>query len=264
MKTIKLIVLCFCLLSGSCFTFVKSEEDPCAIYERVKKNLEKYDRIIAEKEMSPKEEDIKKLEECKKLRNALVKRIKELEPECTEKRLKEALVQANDEVSRQKPEINKVTRDYFAKKVPFDEYLKFFKNLNATEKKYAYVQFQNEVEEQGELVKKCDSDMTIVINVLKYRIKEETGYATDINSNNIKIRKDNPNYFSEKINEKVNNSLSDVKKQEIQQMFDSASKRIEDLEKEKQALLKRRNELQIQLEILKQQKEEREKTNKNQ
>ncbi|MBQ7448253.1 MAG: hypothetical protein IJS73_00420 [Paludibacteraceae bacterium] len=263
MKTIKLLVLSFCLLSGSCFTFVKSEEDPCVNYERVRENLERYDRIIAEKEMSPKEEDIKKLEELKKLRNDLVKRIEELAPKCSEKRLKEALAQAKDDVDKQKPEIDRVTRDYFAHKVPFDEYLKFFKNLKTDVQIYAYRQFENEVYEIGKLVEKCDSDMTTVINILKYRIKEETGYTPNINPDNFKIRKDNPNYFSEKINEKVNNSLSDVQKQKIQQMFDSASKRNKDLEEEKRALLKRRNELQRKLEILKQQKREKEKTNKN-
>ncbi len=234
MKIVKFIVLYFCLI-GSSFAFSQAKyEDVCAQYERIKKNIERYDSIIAEKENSSKEEDIKNLEECKRVRNNLVEQIKKLEEKCATAQLAKELSQAYDEVNKQKREIDEVTKKFYAHKESFDEYLKFFKTLDTDDKVYAYQHFENEVEKQGKLVEAYNSDMTGLINILKYRVREKTGYTPNITSDNFMIRKDNPNYFSERINKNVNNSLSATTRQEIQQMFDKAANRYAEMKSKKE------------------------------
>lgn len=219
MKTIKLIVLSFCLLLGNCPVFAESQ-----VIEDLKIQLGDINKSIAALEKIVKtDEDKLTLEEFKIERELLSMEILALK-----------MGQTLKDLDMLKLKIDALTRLYFTKEIDWHTYVDkiFGDDAFKPKRKYAVEQFRIELENQRQLGKSYQDSMKNEIETLKINIYEKTG----IKLKNVDLKKDPAipeNDFSEFIAGEVlkikKDQLTFKQKQEVQKLFDDAADKYAEL-----------------------------------
>lgn len=254
MKTMKLIVLCLSLFLVSHSIFAQSSEKQ-AKYDKLEEKMAFLNDTIGKLE---KKKDLNKdqkadLKFYQDSRDVLEKQIQKLFAEM----VKEAVGGIPIQNERQK--IEELTRRYWAKKLSWHDYVDQIFGKRSTysldDRKYALGLWEKKVLEGYQAIDYYTSEIDQIIKNLPKQVQELTGgiYTPIINQNNLKHHPHDPYYFSKVVNERVkakSSPLSEQTKQKIQQTFNNAVDKSEELKSKQENTKAEVEYLQNALDIL--------------
>jgi predicted transcriptional regulator len=258
MKTMKLIVLCLSLFLVSHSIFAQSSEKQA-----------KYDKL--EQKMAFLNDTIKKLEFLKKNNNLNEKQKADLKfyqdwRDVLENQIQKLFAEMVKEavggipIQNERQKIEELTRRYWAKQLSWHDYVdQIFGNrsqISFNGKKYAVGLWEKKANEKLHKINQCNDEMQIIRYDLIDEVYKMTNfvYKPNITPNNIKTIPNDPYYFSNKINEKVDSithrPLQQNTLQNIQQTFNNAAAEHAKVNSEKEKAKKEYDELQKALDSL--------------
>lgn len=256
----KLIVLCLSLFLGCQLTYAQKKSQKQERYDQLVQQLQVIDNLIMQYKNQPNlsKKDSANLESYKKTRASRWEEMKKIERQIqSEEELKrliqEGLQKTPEELKKEKEWIYELTRRYWAKKLTWHDYVdQIFGNrsqISFNGKKYAVGLWEKEVLEGYQAIEYYKYEIDQIIKNLPIQVQELTGgiYTPNINQNNLKKHPHDPYYFSKVVNERVkaiSSPLSEQTKQKIQQTFNNAVNKSEELKSKQEKAKKEYDELQ--------------------
>lgn len=250
MKTMKLIVLCLSLFLVSHSIFAQSSEKQA-----------KYDKL--EQKMAFLNDTIKKLEFLEKNNNLNEKQKADLKfykdsrdvlENQIQKLFAEMVKEAVGGIPNESQKIYELTRRYWAKELSWHDYVDQIFGKRSTysldARKYALGLWEKKANEKLHKINQCNDEMQIIRYDLIDEVYKMTNfvYKPRITPNNIKTIPNDPYYFSNKINEKVQSQkkppLQQNTLQNIQQTFNNAAAEHAKVKSEQEKAKKEYNKLQ--------------------